>query len=71
MSVQLDHSHILAETEDPRNFQVFMLLSSQFIAFNKIQVAIQSVKRLIFIEWIMTDCKVSCLGSKKGAEIFF
>jgi hypothetical protein len=38
MSLQLDHSHLLAETENTGNIQVFMLLSSQFIAFSEIPV---------------------------------
>jgi hypothetical protein len=65
MLVQLYHSHILAETDDTGNIQVLMLLSFQCIAFGEIQLTIQSVNRLIFVECLMTGCRLYLLGSKK------
>jgi hypothetical protein len=64
MLVQLYHSPLLAETDDNGNIQVFMLSSPQFIAFSEIQVKFQSINRLMFIECMMTGCRLSLLGSR-------
>jgi len=50
---------MLAETEDPQTFQVFMLLSSLLIVISEIQITVQSVKRLVFIECMKIGCRLS------------